>query len=165
MDQRGSELLQRAECRRLLAVAAGGVAHLGLIVDGKPVVVPVNYIMLDRDVLLRLGPGSTLEELGRSPIVALEVDHVPSEGDAWSVVVQGVATPLSDPGALQRAAGSGLVPLVPEPGREYVQVRTGVLSGRRFSVGARANAETAVAGQSTHAGDGTFVTDSRDVRP
>jgi Pyridoxamine 5'-phosphate oxidase len=135
-DQRGSELLQRAECRRLLAAAAGGIAHLGLVVDGHPVVVPVNYTMLDREVLLRLGPGSTLNELGRSPVVALEVDHVPSKGgEAWSVMIQGVATPLNDPAALRRAAASGLTPLVPVPGHEYMQVRTGVLSGRRFPVG------------------------------
>lgn len=137
LDQRGSELLSRVECRRLLALGAGGVAHLGLIVDGQPVVVPVNYTLLDRDVLLRLGPGTTLEELGHAQVVALEVDRVPpKDGDAWSVVVQGVATPLTDVDSLQRAARSGLVPLVPEPGHDYVQIRTGVLTGRRFSVGA-----------------------------
>ncbi|MBO0713199.1 MAG: pyridoxamine 5'-phosphate oxidase family protein [Acidimicrobiales bacterium] len=138
-DQRGSELLSRTECRQRLAQAAGRVAHLGLVVDGKPVVIPVNYTMLDRDLLLRLGPGTTLDELGRSPVVALEVDVVPPEGgEAWSVVVQGVASPLKDPAALERAARSGPVPLVPEPGHDYVQIRTGVLTGRRF----RAKEET-----------------------
>lgn len=146
-DERGSELLSRTECRRLLARAAGRVAHLGLVVDGQPVVIPVNYTMLDRDILLRLGPGTSLDELGRSPIVALEVDMVPPEGgEAWSVVVQGVGSPLEDPGALARAAGSGLSPLVPEPGHDYVQIRTGVLTGRRFSIG-RWQGQTSVEGQ------------------
>lgn len=149
-DQRGSELLFRSECRRLLALAAGRVAHLGLVVEGQPVVIPVNYTMLDRDILLRLGPGTTLDELRRSPVVALEVDVVPPEGgEAWSVVVQGVASPLRDPAAVERAAASGLVPLVPEPGHTYVQIRTGVLTGRRFSVGPWAGGrDQSVGGQS-----------------
>lgn len=53
-------------------------------------------------------------------------------------MIQGVATPLDDPAALRRAAASGLSPLVPVPGHEYLQVRTGVLSGRRFPVGVTA---------------------------
>jgi CBS domain-containing protein len=133
IDQRGSEVLSRRECRRLLALAAGGVGRLGYVSDGQPVVIPVNYRMLDGDVLVRIGPGTTAAVLASGVIVAFEVDEVdPGRGTAWSVLVQGLATVLEDPADLARAEGAGVAPFVAQPGSTYVRVRTGVLSGRRF---------------------------------
>jgi nitroimidazol reductase NimA-like FMN-containing flavoprotein (pyridoxamine 5'-phosphate oxidase superfamily) len=136
-DQRGSEVLSRTECHRLLGQTTG-VGHLGLVVDGKPVVVPLNFVLLGDDILLRLGPGTTLDTLLNEPIVAFEVDEVdqadPEAPEAWSVLIQGSAHVVRDPLDLERAVASGLTPLVAEPGEAYVVVRKAVVSGRRFSV-------------------------------
>jgi hypothetical protein len=141
-DQRGSAVLSPADCRRLLAEASGSVGRLGYVGDGGPVVLPLNYVLLDGEVCLRLGPGRTLETLLGGPTVAFEIDHCDALAgpapEAWSVLAQGRARVLRDPVALDAAAAMGLTPLVSESGQVYVLVRPERLSGRRFAVGALA---------------------------
>jgi nitroimidazol reductase NimA-like FMN-containing flavoprotein (pyridoxamine 5'-phosphate oxidase superfamily) len=132
IDQRGSEVLERNECLRLLALRAGGVGRFGLLDSGQVVVEPVNYRMLDQDVVVQVGPGSMLEAARSEAIVAFETDELSvAEGQAWSVLVQGLATVVSDVGSARPAGGA---PLVPEPGLSFVRIRTEHLSGRRFTL-------------------------------
>jgi hypothetical protein len=135
IDQRGSEVLTRNECVRLLAIGAGGVGRIGLVdAVGNVVIHPVNYRMLDGDVLIQVGPGSMLDAAAQATIVSFEIDQISKdEGDAWSVLVHGLATVLPD-GPLSVPGRSG-APLVPEPGATMVRIRTGILSGRRFLLG------------------------------
>lgn len=137
IDQRGSEVLARSECLRLLALRAGGVGRVGLLVDGEVVIVPVNYRLLDGeeiDVLVQVGAGSILEAARREEVLAFEVDEVDRQaGHAWSVLVRGVASLVdADAAATAHPVGSG--PLVPEPGLSFVRIRSGVVSGRRFAL-------------------------------
>lgn len=137
LDQRGSEILQPSECRRLLALAAkqGVVGHLAVSHEtGPPVVRPVCFGYDARHghtIVLRLGEG-TLAKLVVGEVVTFEVDHVDADrGVAWSVLVRGLATL---PGVEQtaRLSDTGPIPLVPEPGETIVLVRVGLISGRRF---------------------------------
>lgn len=141
-DQRGSAVLSPTDCQRLLEQVSGGFGRLGLVIDGRPVVLPFNYVLLGGDVLLRLGPGATLDALLNEPTVAFEVDHEDEPGtaepEAWSVLVQGSAQVVRDHLALERARASGLTPLVEGMGSVFVLVRDGALTGRRFGVGALA---------------------------
>lgn len=134
IDQRGSEVLGRAECARLLAMRSGGVGRLGMVVDGQPVVVPLNYRMVDGYVVLRLGPGTILATIRQGgAIVAFEVDHTPERLDSpwWSVLVRGLA--LAADGASPDGGLSGApTPAVPEPGQAVVRIRSELLTGRRF---------------------------------
>ena len=67
-------------------------------------------------------------------IVGFEVDEVSAvAGQAWSVLVQGLATVVSD-AQVKAATVRPAASLVPEPGHSCVRIRTGVLSGRRFSL-------------------------------
>ena len=95
IDQRGSEILDRPECLRLLAVAAkeDHVGRLAAVTeDQSPLVVPLNFIFHDGGVLVRVGPGR-LSELVPDSLVAFEVDRVePDRGTAWSVLVRGLAS-------------------------------------------------------------------------
>jgi nitroimidazol reductase NimA-like FMN-containing flavoprotein (pyridoxamine 5'-phosphate oxidase superfamily) len=137
IDQRGSEVLSRNECLRLLALRAGGVGRLGLVVDGAVVIEPVNYRLLDgeeQDVLIQVGPGSILDAARREEVVAFEVDELdPDAGHAWSVLVRGVATVVA-PAVAAHARPPDARPLVPEPGLSFVRIRTGVVTGRRFTL-------------------------------
>lgn len=134
IDQRGSEVLNRNECLRLLSVGAGGVGRIGLVTAGQVVIEPVNYRMADSDVVIRVGPGSMLDAARNEAIVSFEVDHVSAdEGYAWSVLVHGLARVVADD-HVRGAHPAGAVPLVPEPGRSVVRIRTGVLTGRRFAL-------------------------------
>jgi CBS domain-containing protein len=134
IDQRGSEVLTRNECLRLLAVGAGGVGRVGLVDTADQVVIePVNYRMLDQDVLVQVGAGSMLDAAINEGIVSFEIDQLSTAaGQAWSVLVHGLATVLHDSTHEGSARPSGGAPLVPEPGHSLVRIRTEVLSGRRF---------------------------------
>ena len=143
IDQRGSEVLTRNECLRLLALRAGGIGRVGLVKDGHAVIVPVNYLMMDQDVIIQVGPGDMLAAAANQTIVAFEVDDVSSAGDqAWSVLIQGLATVVPHARAIDanvRQVVAASAPLVPEPGHSLVRIRTGVLSGRRFPLVAAAS--------------------------
>jgi nitroimidazol reductase NimA-like FMN-containing flavoprotein (pyridoxamine 5'-phosphate oxidase superfamily) len=136
LDQRGSEVLHRNECLRLLAVGAGGVGRIGFVEAEGVVIEPVNYRMLDHDVMLQVGEGSILDAANRETVVGFEIDEVDTAGGhAWSVFVRGLATVLderSEPDDARPLTGR---PLIPEPGLSFVRIRTGVLSGRRFPLG------------------------------
>jgi hypothetical protein len=128
IDQRGSEILDRPECLRLLAAAAKE-DHVGrlAITDGQsPLVVPLNFVFHDGGVLVRIGPGRISEKVPGA-LVAFEVDRVETDrGMAWSVLVRGLAS-TADPGE-----GAIPEPLVPEPGHLVLFIRPDVVTGRRF---------------------------------
>jgi uncharacterized protein len=136
IDQRGSQVLPRNECQRLLALGAGGVGRVGLVSAGQVVIVPINYEMLGSEVLIRVGPGDILDAAIAGTVVAFEIDQITATG-AWSVLVQGLATVIPTEATDELSATRLPVPLVPEPGHAFVQIRTGVLSGRRFPIASR----------------------------
>lgn len=132
IDQRGSEVLSRNECQRLLSLGAGGVGRVGFVEAGQVVMEPVNYRVFESDVVIQVGPGSILDAARAQTIVSFEIDEVSrAEGQAWSVLAQGLARVI-DGDHLEGAHPVGTVPLVPEEGRSIVRIRTGVLTGRRF---------------------------------
>jgi hypothetical protein len=133
IDQRGSEVLPVAECLRLLAVAAKEehVGRLAVTEDQSPLVVPLNFTFHDRGVLIRIGPGR-LSELVPGSLVAFEVDRLdPEDGQAWSVLVRGLASAVA-PDDLPRDADAVPQPWVPEPGALLIFIRPDVVTGRRF---------------------------------
>ena len=134
LDQRGSSVLSLAECHALLRHTSGRYGRIGINMNGAPVVLPLNFVLLDAGVLLRIGPGSTLDAIADEPAVAFEIDGLDWPA-AWSVLVQGTASVMRDPLLIEQAASSGLTPLVGEPGEVYVLISMSAISGRRFQVG------------------------------
>jgi hypothetical protein len=132
-DQRGSELLFLAECRRLLAGAAkeGLTGRLGISTQQAPIIQPVNFAYHQNQIVVRLGSGH-MADIISGALVAFEVDHVDHKTNkAWSVLVRGLATPLE--GAKGRiSAKFAPTPLVPTPGDAVFVVRLDVVTGRRF---------------------------------
>jgi uncharacterized protein len=138
IDRRGSEILPRPECLRLLAVVAKseGIGRLGLTLDEgpdqAPVVVPVNFRLHAGELFLRLGAGIISGAADRH-LVAFEVDRVdPSSGEAWSVLARGFARLFRSPDERQLEATAR--PLVPEPGDMVLILRPSLLTGRRFEL-------------------------------
>src|SRR6266542_1937147 len=83
------------ECRELLdAKSVGRVAFDGP--DG-PQVLPVNYVVLRRDIFFRTATGSTLANAMRGTRVAFEIDDVDEFLESgWSVLAVDLE---GDPGA------------------------------------------------------------------
>ena len=131
-DRNGLEILSRQECLRLLATAH--VGRIAVSMNALPVVLPVNYCLLDGDIVIRTGPGSKLDAATNHAVVAFEVDSFsPFDHTGWSVLVQGVAREIVEADALARAerlplrawAGTGLDRLV--------RIRAQLVSGRRLA--------------------------------
>jgi hypothetical protein len=128
IDERGSEVLDVPECRRLLAVGAkqGRLGHLGIGAEGGPLVVPVNYRVYGPDLVIRIGEGlfGHVEQAGQ---VSLEVD----DGDStppWSVLVRGLA--IEETAA--EAGADPPVPAVADAGRRFIRIRADRVTGRRL---------------------------------
>jgi uncharacterized protein len=91
----GLELLDEAQCLRLLAGESLG--RVGISVGALPAIFPVNYSMVDGDVVFRTGQGLKLRAALDHTIVAFEVDRASAElHQGWSVLVVGMAEEVTD---------------------------------------------------------------------
>ena len=137
LDRNGIEILDEHECRHLLASQAMG--RLGLTVEALPVILPVNYAMLDDDVVFRSTAGAKLGAALDQAVVCFEIDgHDDLAHEGWSVLVTGHAELIEDPDEL---AATERLPLQPWSGITTgfpVRVRTELISGRRIGITTRA---------------------------
>ena len=131
LDRNGLERLSEPECLALLGSTKLG--RVGLSVDALPVVLPVCFVLVGREILIRTGEGSKLDAAWKGSIVAFEADSLDGPGDqGWSVMVQGPAEVLGSPLELSDRALALPAPL---PGNEsdlLVAVRCDLVSGRRL---------------------------------
>jgi nitroimidazol reductase NimA-like FMN-containing flavoprotein (pyridoxamine 5'-phosphate oxidase superfamily) len=89
-DQTSLESLEYEECVNQLRV--GSVGRIAVIEHGFPVVLPVNYRLVETTgppwVAIRTRPGNVLDQ--RSAPVAFEIDNIdPTYQRGWSVLVRG----------------------------------------------------------------------------
>ncbi|MDR2323447.1 MAG: pyridoxamine 5'-phosphate oxidase family protein [Microbacterium sp.] len=84
--------LSEQECYDLLTATT--VGRIGFVHDARVLILPVNFVVSGRDLLLRTTAEGLLGALSEVPVeVAFEVDgHVPLSRTAWSVLMHG---PLS----------------------------------------------------------------------
>ena len=88
MTSRGLQRLSEDECRAYLTSSRLG--RIGLRIGESPAILPINYAMLDGDVVFRTDPGSKLTAAVMGVQVAFEIDGEASESDVgWSVLVVG----------------------------------------------------------------------------
>lgn len=117
------------ECLALLRTRqVGRMAYVARA--GVPQIVPVNYELAGRHVIVRTGPGPLVQAAQRCDHVAFEVDDLDEERHAgWSVVVHGTLTELhpSDPRAL-----SDPTPWARGPRRHLLQLESRLVTGRRL---------------------------------
>lgn len=128
------ESLSEEQCFELLR--SGFLGRVGFSLGGTPVVLPVNYALLDRDVVFRSAPGTKLSAAVLGTRVAFEVDDADALYRAgWSVLVIGHADEIRDEETL---AAVRQLPLRPWAGGErdhYVRVESEHVSGRRLGAG------------------------------
>ncbi|MEU2542398.1 helix-turn-helix domain-containing protein [Streptomyces iakyrus] len=87
--------LTEAECRSLLSTH--GVGRLAVPADGGPVVIPVNYSVVEGGIVFRTAPGTAPAQADGHQ-VAFEADRIDEAFSAgWSVLVRGPATTVTDP--------------------------------------------------------------------
>ncbi|WP_327714283.1 pyridoxamine 5'-phosphate oxidase family protein [Streptomyces sp. NBC_00490] len=91
--------LSTAECWELLSTH--GVGRLGVPARSGPVIVPVNYSVIDAAIVFRTTAGATPAQASES-MAAFEVDRIDDAfSQGWSVLVRGHAQVVIDPEAVR----------------------------------------------------------------
>lgn len=131
-DDSGLQELDETECAALLA--GEQVGRIGVLVDGGPMVFPVNYVFAEGSVILRTGFGTLLTgaALGR---VAFEIDGFDAgRRSGWSVMVQGIGHDVTD--ALDTKSEHlqtlDVSPWAPGPKPRLLRIDATSITGRRF---------------------------------
>ena len=108
------------------------VGRLAVIVDDHPEIFPVNYIVDRGSIVLRTSAGTKLAgSVGRA--VAFEVDGFDAEsGDAWSVMIKGVARELTGLYEVLDAMELPLHTWHPTPKSRILRIEPTEITGRRF---------------------------------
>jgi nitroimidazol reductase NimA-like FMN-containing flavoprotein (pyridoxamine 5'-phosphate oxidase superfamily) len=131
LDRNGLEVLSRAECLRLL-----GASRVGRVVvtdRALPAAFPVNFALLDDDVVFLTTAGSKLDAASEEQVMAFEADDIdPASQSGWSVLVQGLAGVVTDPAELAQARALRLEPWAPAAQYQFVRIRAELVSGRRL---------------------------------
>ncbi|HEY8340454.1 MAG TPA: pyridoxamine 5'-phosphate oxidase family protein [Egibacteraceae bacterium] len=118
------------ECLRLLEHQY--VGRIATVRDGLPLVQPVNYVLHEGCVVIRLDYGRLLDEIHGSQ-VAFEVDDIdPLYHSGWSVVVQGRAEEVWHPAELEVLRELPLRPWAPGDRDHYVRILPRSITGRRI---------------------------------
>ena len=93
--------LSYSECQALLR--SGVFGRIGLSTPDGPVVVPVNYSVLDNAVVIRTASDGPIAKHGSGAKVAFEIDHVDyAYHRGWSVMVRGTTAVVDDPDEVAR---------------------------------------------------------------
>jgi len=126
--------LTAAECAVLLASAQ--VGRVGLSLSALPVILPVNFVMIDGRVVFRTARGTKLDAAIEHQVVAFEADDFERDGTAgWSVLVRGVAAEMTaDSSVVSEAAAARLESWALDGVADrYVAITAEQISGRRFT--------------------------------
>jgi nitroimidazol reductase NimA-like FMN-containing flavoprotein (pyridoxamine 5'-phosphate oxidase superfamily) len=125
------EILDEAECMRLLAREP--VGRIGLTSAALPVVLPVNFVMLERTIVFASDPGLKLEAARAGQVACLEVDgYEVLDHSGWSVLATGRLAEIVDPERLTAARQLPLSPWALTAPEHYVELSIELLSGRRI---------------------------------
>ncbi|MGD0943578.1 MAG: pyridoxamine 5'-phosphate oxidase family protein [Acidimicrobiales bacterium] len=96
------EELDREDCLELLR--SEPVGRVALTARALPVVLPVNFALLDGEIVWRSAQGTRLNDASAGFVVAFEVDHYDADHKrGWSVMIQGLAHVITDADVLARA--------------------------------------------------------------
>lgn len=125
------EPLSLGECTTL--ISPGGVGRFVFLEDRGPVAVPVNYRMLQGDILFRTSAATSLASRAAQRRVSFEVDHIDEAlSEGWSVLVSGEARLVDDPSELAEAQEIGVQPWAGGDRDRYYRLRPIEVTGRRI---------------------------------
>ncbi len=115
-------------------ISAVHLGRLVTVVQGRPEVFPVNFVVQRRTVLFRTAEGTKLFATVMNDQVLFEADdHDAVAG--WSVVVRGTAEVLFAADDIQEAEQAGLYPWIATRKLRFVRVTPAQITGRRFVFG------------------------------
>jgi nitroimidazol reductase NimA-like FMN-containing flavoprotein (pyridoxamine 5'-phosphate oxidase superfamily) len=126
-DTIGLEALERRECLDLLASQSVGRLAISPS-EGPPLIFPVNYALVEGDIVFRTDPGAKLDGLRQAP-VSFEVDSIdPVHHSGWSVLVRGVAYEAT----ADEIGHAPVEPWTPGAKQHWVRLLAVEVTGRRI---------------------------------
>ena len=146
VDPAGLEVLSETSCFALLAtMPVGRVLYSD---QALPVIVPVNFKLDGRDIVVRTARRSRLASKAAGQVVAFEVDQIDvATRSGWSVVLTGRFDLVEDAAELAHLESLGLESWVPTPTDRYLRMRPDIISGRLIPKAAVPCASAAVAAE------------------
>lgn len=128
------DILSKKECEAHLA--GGGVGRFVFLAEQGPVALPVNFRLVDGDVVFRTRAEGALAAAAGTTVgfEADDIDDAMSEG--WSVLITGRARLIDHPAELEKVIRFG--DPEPWPGghrKALVRIETATISGRRIRQG------------------------------
>jgi nitroimidazol reductase NimA-like FMN-containing flavoprotein (pyridoxamine 5'-phosphate oxidase superfamily) len=126
------EVLDNDQCLALLGREP--VGRLALSAGALPVVLPVNFTLVDRTIVFASAPGLKLDAAQEGVVACMEVDgyDVLSHG-GWSVLATGRLAEIADPARLARARELPLSPWAVPDADHFIELSIELLSGRRIN--------------------------------
>ncbi|MFG2275553.1 pyridoxamine 5'-phosphate oxidase family protein [Streptomyces chartreusis] len=121
------------ECRALLSTH--GVGRIAVTTpDGRPAIIPVNYEIVDDDIVFRTAPGSAAAAAVGTD-AAFEVDHMDeASSQGWSVLAVGPASAVTETAAVRRLVQHAhTAPWAGGKREMWVAIRPVRLTGRRIT--------------------------------
>jgi hypothetical protein len=114
-------------------VAPGGVGRFVFWDDRGPVALPVNYRVLDGDIVFRTESKAAWVAHLDDEAVSFEVDHFDETlAEGWSVLLTGTSRVIADPAELERARSLDIGPWAGGDRRTFVRLIPQVVTGRRI---------------------------------
>jgi nitroimidazol reductase NimA-like FMN-containing flavoprotein (pyridoxamine 5'-phosphate oxidase superfamily) len=131
LEDEGLEILSEEECRNLVGMAR--VGRVGVTMGAVAAIFPVNFAVLDGDIVFRTGTGTKLDAATRNSVVAFEVDRIDAVyEEGWSVFVVGAAEEVHDPKELEHVRQLDLPTWAGGARDRVVRIRPDFMSGRRI---------------------------------
>jgi len=130
--ERVLDVLDGAECRRLLGTAS--VGRIAFTEGAMPAIQPASYALNGEDVLIPTGLGSKMAAGSRGAVLAFEVDDYDlAERTGWNVTVIGPSRLIRDPGQVTALDALAVRPWAPATSHCYISLHMAVVRGRRIS--------------------------------
>jgi nitroimidazol reductase NimA-like FMN-containing flavoprotein (pyridoxamine 5'-phosphate oxidase superfamily) len=131
------DVMSPEECEEHLS--SGGVGRFVFTSESGPTALPVNYRLLDRDIVFSTRTHGVLSRAvsgdGRVGFEVDQIDDAMSEG--WSVIISGRARLVDDPDELRRIAELGIEPWPGGRREALIRIETDAISGRRIRQASR----------------------------
>lgn len=109
------------------------IGRIAFTERGLPAVQPVNFVVVNNDVIVRTAPGSKLDTALRHAVVAFEVDEIDTaQHTGWSVTVVGYSGIVSDPTELARLGAAWLRARAEGGDSHFIRIEIELIHGRRI---------------------------------
>ena len=109
------------------------VGRVGFVSEGQVLVLPVNYLAEDDAIFFCTADGTKLSAVHDAAAVAFEVDsNRPLYHSGWSVLVNGIATEVTDPDELDRLRRGPLKSWAVPASQHWVRISIDTISGRQI---------------------------------